>query len=125
MTELASRERVRRVLDGTLDAQTKESVAETLGIEEDAARRQIGELSTQLALLPSEVFERLEAESRQNGESEASEAVLAGHRSELEEWWDRIDEEGQLASERITNSNLPLSLAWPGSISVEAFPFWT
>ena len=95
-------------MNGTLDAQTKASVAETLGTPEDAVGREFVELSAQLALLPSEVFEKLEAESRQDGGSKTPDAILGGYRSKLETWWARIDREGQMASERLTNSNLRL-----------------
>ncbi|HAL46737.1 MAG TPA: hypothetical protein DCP37_03200, partial [Dehalococcoidia bacterium] len=113
MIALLSRSEIRKMLDDPL----KESVREALGVELDLpdvdAAKRVSALSRHVALLPDSSVVTME-KARADEDLESLEVVDAlaievqRHEREIEHWWDEIERRGQIASERLTNSNLRL-----------------
>ena len=112
ISKMASLNKVRDVLDGVLDSDTRASIAKKLKISEDAVSSGIFEFSRLSALLPPDVADELERHGKAGKAGKASKAAKASkveaHGPDLEGWWERIERQGHEASERLTNSNLRL-----------------
>jgi RNA polymerase primary sigma factor len=99
---LLSRPRIRIALDSALDAEVKDALAKATNEPEETVIANVAAISALSRLLPPPLTGMLEADEGQ------APALLEGHRPTLEKWWQRIEAEGQAASERLINCNLRL-----------------
>ena len=104
---------IRNTLDDPLKEPTRDSVAETLSIEQTEAAGRISSLSRHVSLLPDptvKTFSKISTihDDEANFDQEAITVAIDKADREVERWWDGIIAMGMQASERLTNSNLRL-----------------
>ena len=110
---ILSREDMRNILDSPISENLKETVAEKLEIELEESAPKITQMSKMSALIPVKVVSELERKlgpqlyHESLEESDIAE-FIDGLAPDIERWWKLIEARGEVASERLTNSNLRL-----------------
>ena len=113
INDLLSIPSVQETLDGSLPPEVKQAIGERAGVPEDKVSPGLAKLSTLPRLIPQHLVEALDhasAKGRPNEtpSAEAAATLLRRDKTELEEWWDGIEQRGHEASDRLVNSNLRL-----------------
>ena len=104
---------VRDCLEGPLDPDLRESLAETLKVTENAVQGDVSAVAGLSHLLPYRVIDDIALWVAKKGSDAGSEPAkivsrLATYESDLITWWEQVEREGERASEKLTNSNLRL-----------------
>ncbi len=113
MITLLSNPDFRKMLDDPLKESVREALAVELDMPDVDAAKKVSALSRHAALLPvSAVVTMEEVRPKEDLETLEAAGVLSeaieGEEREVERLWDDIERRGQVASERLTNSNLRL-----------------
>ena len=104
---------VRDCLEGPLDPDLRESLAETLKVTENAVQGDVSAVAGLSHLLPYRVIDDIAQWVAKKGSDAGSEPAkivsrLATYESDLITWWEQVEREGERASKKLTNSNLRL-----------------
>ncbi len=113
LDRLLSMPQVNHALHAPLSMELRKTLAKRSGEPEDAVVAGVAALSRYARLLPPAAIEALEKERRKREEKgtlerDRAQAVLEPHQGELQAWWERVEREAEVASERLTNANLRL-----------------
>ena len=101
---------VRDILRRPLEAEIGDALAETSETRGKDVHKVVSDISGLTRLLPDSVVDEVVrwAEDTDTHASARLAARLAGYSGEIEQWWERIERDGQRATEQLTNSNLRL-----------------
>jgi RNA polymerase primary sigma factor len=103
---------VHEMLTSLPPLEVRQAVAERMGLSEDEAALEIGELSKLSHMLSSEVIDALacrrDVMDINGGADDSMRAFFESQSSELQRWWRHLHQEHEQASDALVNANLRL-----------------